>query len=161
MLEALTEEGGPEEVEFKTESFVVNLDPSGTANTVAVGEVPPGTYKRITFKIHKPEDREPIPDPDFREGTSGDQRFSVIVEGQRDGVPFELKVRSSMDQRLDLSSALVLDGTEGEVSVTLQADVADWFVDEDGTALDPLDPNDHDAIADAIKRSFRALGTDR
>ena len=154
-----TEGDGPEEVEYKTESFVVSLDPAGTASTVAVGEVPAGTYKRINFNIHKPEDSEPIPDPAFREGTSGDRRFSVIVEGKRDGVPFVLKVRKSMDQRIDFAPPLELTGST--VTVTLVADVANWFVDEAGRGLDPLNPDHHDAIAEAIKRAFRLLGTNR
>jgi len=149
-----------EEYEFKTESFVVNLDLTGQANTVAVGTVPPGAYERITFKIHKPEDNEAVPDPEFKEGTSGDQRFSVIVKGRVEGEAFVLKVRKSIRQRTEFSPPFVIGEGDDAVTVTLLADVGSWFIGEDGEALDPRVENDADAIADAIKDSFRALGNE-
>ena len=156
-----TEVSDEEEGEFETESFVVNLDLAGQANPVVVGEVPEGSYKRVTFKIHKPEDTEPIPDPEFRDGPSGPQRYAVIVRGTVEGAPFELKIRESIQQRVDLSPPLVLDGDEAEVEVTLLADLDRWFVDEDGELLDPRVEDDVDEIADAIKESFRALSATR
>ncbi|MFQ5570329.1 MAG: hypothetical protein ACE5G0_11680 [Rhodothermales bacterium] len=152
------EEG--EEYEFKTESFVVNLDLTGQANTVAVGTVPPGAYERVTFKVHKPEDNEDVPDPEFKQGTSGDQRFSVIIRGNVGGDPFELKVNDSMQQRLELSPPLLIGENDNMVVVTLQADVEQWFVGEQGQPLDPRLDEHEDDIADAIKDSFRALGND-
>jgi hypothetical protein len=154
-----TEEDDDEEEEFRTGSFVVNLDLTGQANPVVVSEVPAGTYKRVTFQIHKPEDHEIPPDPAFREGSSGQQRYSVIVRGQVDGQPFTLKVRESIQQRIDLFPPLVVSDSTAVV-VTLQADLNRWFVDEDGQPLDPRVEDDADEIADAIKDSFRALGTD-
>ncbi|GIV58157.1 MAG: hypothetical protein KatS3mg042_1070 [Rhodothermaceae bacterium] len=146
--------------EFKTGMIAVTLNLDGQPNEIAVGTVPPDTYKRITFKIHKPEDDETPPDPDFKEGTSGDQRFSVIVRGSKDGQPFTLKIRKSMDQRVELVPPLVIDETTGDINVTLLADLSRWFVDEQGRGLDPLNFDHHDAIADAIKDSFRALSVD-
>ncbi|RMF59682.1 MAG: hypothetical protein D6746_07915, partial [Bacteroidetes bacterium] len=142
--------------EFKTGMVAVTLNPDGLAHDVAVGAVPPNTYKRVTFKIHKPEDHETPPDPDFKEGTSGDQRFSVIVRGTKDGQPFTLKIRKSMDQRVELVPPLVITDSTTSVTVTLTTDLSSWFVDEDGRMLDPLNPADHDDIADAVKDSFRA-----
>lgn len=149
-----------EDYQFKTESFVVNLDLTGQANTVAVATVPPGAYERITFKIHKPEDNEAVPDPAFREGTSGDQRFSIIVEGRVEGEPFLLKVRKAMQQRTEFSPPLLIEEGNAEVIVTLLADVEAWFVSEDGQPLDPRLDDDADEIADAIKDSFRMLGNE-
>jgi hypothetical protein len=145
---------------FKTGMIAVNLRLDGQANDIAVGSIPPDVYKRVTFKIHKPEDHETPPDPDFKEGTSGRQRFSVIVRGTKDGAPFELKIRKSMDQRVALSPPLVIDETTAAGNVTLLADLSTWFVDANGRELDPLNPEDQDAIAEAVKNSFRALSID-
>ena len=51
----------------------------------------------------------------------------------------------------------VTDTTE-QVNVTLSVDVNSWFVDpQDGTDLDPTDPNDESSIDNAIKESFRGF----
>ena len=55
-----------EDYTFNTASFVVDLDLTGRASKVLVGAVPPGAWERLTFKIHKPEDDEAVPDPDFK-----------------------------------------------------------------------------------------------
>lgn len=148
-----------EEQEFVTGPFAVTLDLDGTPNPVAVQSVPPDTYKRVTFDIHKPEDDETPPDPEFKDGTSGQERYSVIVRGTVEGEPFELKVRESIKQRVALVPPLVIDGTTSEVTVTLQADIAQWFVDDEGRLLDPRIEDDADEVADQIKESFRALST--
>ena len=145
------------EVEFEDANLVVRLDLSGAPPTVAVRDVPPGTYSRVRFQIHKPEDTEPIPDEDFRDGPSGNQRYSVIVRGTVDGEPFVLKVRETIQQRLTLSPPLVV-GADGGAAVTLRADVSTWFVGDDGAPLDPRNDDDADEIADRIDDSFRALG---
>jgi hypothetical protein len=145
------------EVEFEDANLVVNLPLDGSPTAVAVADVPPGTYTRVKFKIHKPEDAEAIPDEDFRDGPSGNERYSVIVRGTVDGEAFELKVRESIQQRLTLSPPLVV-GDGGSADVTLLADVSGWFVSDGGAPLDPRDEDDADEIADRIDDSFRALG---
>ena len=146
------------ELDFRSEMVAVTLDLSGQATSVAVADIPPDAYKRITFVIHKPEETEPIPDPEFRDGPSGDQRYSVIVRGTADGEPFELKVRESIQQRIELQPPLMIDEGSGPIKVTLLADVGAWFVSEDGDPLDPRLGDDADEIADRIDDTFRALG---
>ena len=149
-----------EDYTFHTSSFVVDLDLTGRANTVLVGAVPPGAWERLTFTIHKPEDDEVVSDPDFKEGSSGNQQFSVIVRGVIEGTPFVLKVRDSMRQRVAFSPPFRVRKGDGPVVVTVLADVNQWFVGRDGEALDPRRDDDVEAIADAIKASFRALGNE-
>ncbi|NNF59415.1 MAG: hypothetical protein HKN04_14360, partial [Rhodothermaceae bacterium] len=147
-----------EELDFKSEAVAVTLDLNGSSTSVAVSNIPPDAYKRITFVIHKPEDTEPIPDPEFRDGPSGNQRYSVIVRGTVDGEPFELKVRESIQQRIELQPPLVIEEGSGPIKVTLLANVGAWFFSEDGTPLDPRLEDDADEIADRIDDTFRALG---
>lgn len=148
------------EQDFRSEMIAVTLDLSGSPTSVAVADLPPGAYERIDFVIHKPGDTEPIPDPEFREGPSGDQRFSVIIRGTADGEPFELKIRESIQQRLELQPPLVIEKGSGTIKVTLLADVGAWFVSEDGRPLDPRREDDADEIADRIDDAFSALGDD-
>ena len=148
------------ELDFRSEMIAVTLGLTGSPTSVAVADLPPGAYKRIDFVIHKPGDTEPIPDPEFREGPSGDQRYSVIIRGTVDGEPFELKIRESIQQRLELQSPLVIEEGSGAIKVTLLADVGTWFVSEDGRLLDPRLEADADEIADRIDDSFSALDSD-
>ena len=147
-----------EETEFHSDAVAVTLDLGGEPTTIAVADVPPDAYRRVTFVIHKPEDTEPIPDPDFRDSPSGNDRYSVIVSGTVDGAPFVLKVRDSIQQRIEFNPALVVSEDGGPVDVTLLTDVAAWFVSDSGQPLDPRDENDADEIADRIDDSFGALG---
>ena len=120
-------------------SFVVHLDLTGRASTVLVGAVPPGAWERLTFTIHKPDDDEAVPGPDFKAGSRGNQRFSIIVRGAIEATPLVLTVRDSMRQRVAFSPPVRV---------------------RQGEALDPRRDEDVEAIAGAIKVSFRALGNE-
>ena len=65
----------------------------------------PGAYKRLAFMIHKPEANEAVPDPVFREGIRGDQRFSVVVSGRVEDDPFVRTLRHAMRQRVTFLDA--------------------------------------------------------
>lgn len=156
LVRAIKFHGTEDSLDFKTGTLVVNLNPNDPSNTVVVEDIPEGTYKRITFDIHKPEDDETISDPEFKLGASGDQRFSVIVKGTMDGTAFDLRLKNSMKQRLDLVPPLVIAPGAGALNVTMQVDLNRWFVDEDGRALDPTNPSDFDDIEEAVKASFKA-----
>lgn len=151
---------GADSLDFKTGSVVVSLNLDGEATTVATSDIPVGSYNKISFKIHKPEDGEQVGDSDFAIGTSGDERFSVIVSGQMDGEPFTFRSRKSTKQRIEFASPLVIDETTTEFEASLSVDVDQWFVGEDGEALDPTNFDDEDEIDDAIRRSIRENGID-
>lgn len=154
-------EGDSDSLDFKTESFVLDLDLSGGLNTVAVQEIPEGSYNKVSFRIHKPEEFEDVGDPDFYEGDSGSERFSVVVKGMYGGQPFTFKSRRTAKQRINIQPALMITDTTTAVNVTLSVDVHSWFVDpDDGALLNPTDEGDESAIDDAIKESFRAYRDD-
>lgn len=148
-------------LDFKTGPFVVVLDLTGQVSTVTTGTIPPGTYDRIKFKIHKPEDTEVIPDPEFRIGTSGDERFSVIVKGVFNGVPFLFRSKEGLDQELPITPPLTIAADGKGINTTLLADVSSWFVDSaDGSVLDPMDAENEDLIDENIENSFEAFEDD-
>lgn len=147
-------------LDFKSDSFVAVLNLDGTPNEVAFNEVPAGTYDEIEFEVHKPEDNETPPDPDFKTGTSGDERFSIIVSGTYDGQNFTYRSRENMEQEIELTTPLTITEDSGPVSVTLSVDLSEWFVDENGNLLNPTVAENQNAIDDSIRRSFEEVFKD-
>lgn len=145
-------------VDVKAGPFVVTLDLSGTTNTIAASSIPAGQYDRVGFRLHKPEDIEPIPDPEFREGESGNQRYSVIVGGMYDGNPFVYKSRQNADQRVQLNPPLTVDD-KGIANVTMTVTLHTWFI-RNGQPLDPNDSRNAQAIDDNIRASFANIFKD-
>ncbi len=135
--------------------MVVDLDLANRPVPVFVTDIRAGRYEKITFEIHKPEDNETVSDADFKEGTSGDERFSVVVRGRYDGNPFTFKSREATYQRIDFPNDLVLANPDTTIEVALVVDVNDWFLDDNGLTLNPFDADDRDEIDEAIKRSIR------
>jgi hypothetical protein len=141
------------DVDVKVGPFVVQLNLDGIVNTVAVGSVPPGIYNRVKFVIHKPEDFETPPDPDFKTGTSGNSRFSFIIKGTYNGNSFTYKSRKSMSQEITFPSPLNI-SNDTKVNVTFLVNMSDWFI-KNGVELDPTNENNWNDIDKNIKESFK------
>jgi len=139
--------------DVKVGSFVVHLNLAGSLNTIAASKVPAGQYDRVRFNLHKPEDFEPIPDPEFREGESGQLRYSVIARGVYEGRGFVYKSRENASQEIWFARPILV-AEDGVANVTLLVDTNSWFV-QNGVVLDPTNPGNASAIDDAIKASFR------
>ncbi|MDH3251654.1 MAG: hypothetical protein OEM41_02615 [Ignavibacteria bacterium] len=151
-------ESSNDSLDVKTGIVAVELSLSGGSTEFAVAPVTVGIYDQVRFRLHKPEDTEPIPDPEFREGAGGDQRYSVIVRGTYNGTPFVYKSRQNAEQRINIAPALTV--VSGEpVNVTLLVDPAMWFMNG-GTAIDPTDQQNADHIDNQIRASFRSAFRD-
>ena len=151
------DDGIPDDsLEFEAGPLVVNLQLDGSVNSIAVSNVDPGSYDEIEFEVHKPEDNETPPDPEFKVGTSGDERFSVIVRGSYNGQDFLYRSRVNMEQEIALAQPLILQENQ-EANVTLTVDLSQWFVDQQGNELDPTIVENQDAIDESIKRSFEGF----
>ncbi len=138
--------------------LAVALALDGSLNTIGLTQIPPGLYDRVKFRLHKPEDTEPIPDPEFRDGASGQLRYSTIVRGSYNGQPFVYKSRQDAAQEVRFASPLSV--TKDEiVNVTLTVDIASWFA-VGGVTLDPANPNNAQAIDEAIRASFARVFKD-
>jgi len=146
-----------EGVEFRSDPLVAVLDLDGMPIELTVAEIPIGTYHKVSFRIHKPADGETPPDSDFKIGESGNERFSVIVDGMLDSFPFQYRSSKSMQQQVDFEEDLVIDETMFDVKVTLLVDVSTWFMDGDGNELDPTDDSASNTsrIDQSIRESFR------
>lgn len=145
-------------VDVRTGPVAVDLALTGGSTEFAVAPVQEGMYDEVRFRLHKPEDVEPIPDAEFREGPSGDQRFSAIVRGTYNGTPFVYKSRQNAEQRIDIMPPLAV--VNGEpVNVTLMVDPAMWFMNG-STSIDPNDLQNADYIDNQIRASFRSAFRD-
>jgi hypothetical protein len=143
-------QSGNEEMNIKAGPFVVYLNLNGKTTDFAVGNVPSGIYDRIRFRIHTLEDTETPPDPEFKEGKL---RYSVIVKGAYNSVPFVYKSKKSAHQDLKLESPIqVVDNSTA--SITIIVDPVNWFY-KDSVLMDPNDPANENDINYNIKHSFK------
>lgn len=144
-------------LDFRSETMVAELNLDASPLELAVSNIPFGTYHKVSFRIHKPDSAETPPDSDFKIGESGDERFSVIVDGMYDANPFTYRSSKSMQQKVDFEEDLVVDETTGDINVTLLVDVSTWFKDRDGNDLDPTDDRSSNTseIDKSIRESFR------
>ncbi len=131
---------------------VIYFNTSGQLITVTAGNLPIGSFNKIKLKIHKPEDTEAIPDPEFREGTSGNQRYSFIIKGTYNGSSFVYKSRKSASLIINLNTPI--NTGNGSKNITLLVNPSLWFLNN-GTVLDPTNSNNDDLIDDNLKNSFK------
>ncbi|HAX48097.1 MAG TPA: hypothetical protein PK605_03695 [Ignavibacteria bacterium] len=150
-IELETEPSGTSQ-EIRIAPVVIYFNTGGQVISVTAANLPAGTWNKIKLQIHKPEDTEPIPDPEFREGTSGNQRYSFIIKGTYNGNAFVYKSRKRADIIINLSTPL----TTGSSSrnITLLVNPSLWFMNG-GNILDPSNSGNDDLIDDNLKNSFK------
>ncbi len=137
--------------QVKAGPIVVQLNVAGINQVMTSGIIPMGIYSKVKFQLHKPEDAETIPDPEFREGSSGNQRYSFIVKGKYNGVSFVYKTKKSINILLDLTSPLNL---TAKSNLTVLFDKIKWFQNGSST-FDPSEGSHENEIDDNIKNSFK------
>lgn len=136
--------------QIRINPFVIYFNVNGAVITVTSGTVPPGNYSKIKFKLHKPEDWETPPDPEFKEGTSGNLRYSFIIKGTYNGNNFVYKSRKSVNIVVNFNRPVNFHTTT--TNITILVNPLTWF--NNGT-LDPRDPSNEDEIDNNIKDSFK------
>lgn len=144
--------GQVEDNQITSGPFVINFLLDGTIAVLDTGTVPDGDFVKVKYNIHKPDDNEIPPDPEFRDGPSGDQRYSFIIKGLVDGSPFTYRSRQSLNVVINLDKMIRL--TNSNLNVTVLFDSNNWFV-TNGIVLDPRDPGNSGMIDDNIRNSFR------
>ncbi len=118
-----------------------------------ISNIPPSSYDRIKFEIHKVEDSETPPDPDFIDGESGSERYSVIIKGSFNGNPFIYKSRRSTYQEIELQTPITIEDNMS-VNLTIIVNPYSWFFDE-GDYPDPSDPSNESEIEMSIEHYFK------
>ncbi len=142
--------------DFKTGPYVVQL--TDALQTITVGDIFPGTYDEARFEIHKPDQNETPPDPDFRDGSQGNQRYSLVIIGHYQGNRFVFKSKNTINQTLPLDPVLIADETVTETHVSVRVNRSGWFMNG-AQELNPTDtrPNNIAAIENSLRASFRAF----
>lgn len=112
-------------------------------------DVDTGSYRRLEFRIHKPENDQ---------GDGAFNRVSLRAAGTFDGRPFVYITDLNAKQRADLVPPLLV-STAKATDLTLVIDIRRWFVDGLGRLVDPQSglegrPNEN-LVRDNIRRSFR------
>ena len=144
---------GTDSSSIKVGPFVIKLNLTGITTDFAINNIPTGSYDRIKFEIHKIEASETLSDPEFREGTDESLRYSVIVKGKHNALPFIYKSRKSAKQDLKLETPVIVE-ENGIANLTITVDPFTWFADSTNT-LDPTDPANENDIDNNIKESFK------
>jgi hypothetical protein len=143
-------QSGNDEMNIKVGPFVVYLNLNGMTTDFAVGNVPPGSYDRIRFRVHTLEDSETPPDPEFKEGNL---RYSVIIKGMYNSVPFVYKSKKPAHQDLKLETPVqVADNSTANLTITV--DPLSWFY-KDNVLMDPNETANENDINNNIKHAFK------
>ncbi len=136
---------------FKAGPYVLYLNLNSRVNTIGSEFIRVGTYDKIQFEVHKLSDSEPIPDPDFTEGSA---RFSVVVKGTYNGVRFVFKSDKSAKQKISFPSSLIVTETTSNVTLIVRPYI--WFLDSSNGYLDPGNPANRNEIENNIKDNIKA-----
>ena len=140
---------------FKTGPYVLYLNLNSSVNGIDTGYLSAGTYQKIKFEIHKPNNNDPIPDPEFRDSAGN---YSAIAKGRFNGISFVYKSKKSAHQFLTFPTGIVITN-EGKTNVTLSVNPYTWFI-KNGLYLDPNLPANENDIDNNIKDSFKAFKDD-
>lgn len=143
--------------EVKLQPFVIYFDLSNGLKEVLSAYIPSKTYRKIKFQIHKPEDNETPPDPEFKEGTSGSQRYSFIIKGTYNGNPFVFKSRNTVNLVINMNGNVNFGG--GKINLTMLVNRLMWFLDN-GNEIDPRESGNETKIDDNLKNSFKNVFKD-
>jgi len=136
-------------INFKTGPFVLFLNLTSAVNEVSTGLIPDGAYDKVKFEVHKLNDNEPIPDPEFADPNG---RYSVIVKGRYLGQYFVYKSTKSAHQILNLPVSISVI-SNSPTNITLMAKPYIWFI-KNGAYLDPRDPSNSNDIDNNIKNNI-------
>ncbi|HEY3252257.1 MAG TPA: hypothetical protein VGK25_14200 [Ignavibacteria bacterium] len=153
------------EVEFEQESnqnnqvikmspFVVFFNTDGTLREMTTSYIIKDFYTKVKFQIHKPEDNETPPDPEFVNGT---QRYSFIIKGTYNGSAFTYRSRKTANIVINFGETININLKK--MNITIAFNKLGWF--KNGSVdLNPSDPQNENMIDDNIKNSFRSAFKD-
>lgn len=150
------------ECDIKLGPFIIPLDLVSKVVTAGIAKLPPGLYDEVKFQVHKPTPNDGITDPDFVE--SNNKRYSVVIRGYYNSVPFTYKSSITVAKEIELEGAPVSIGTAPPmVYLTIRVNPYSWFW-ENGQFVDPaIESNQHridQNIKQSLRRAFRDMNCD-
>jgi hypothetical protein len=141
--------------DFKIGPFILFLNLTSSINTISSAIIPYGDYEHVKFEVHKLNDNEAVPDPEFADVNG---RYSVIVKGFYLGNYFVYRSSKSAHQILNFPNNVSISAAYSNITMIVKPFI--WFI-KNGAFLDPKDPansNDIDNnIKDNINHNFKAF----
>lgn len=141
--------------EVKLTPFVINFDLNSTLKEVLSVYIPTNTYRKVKFQIHKPEDTETPPDPEFKDASG---RYSFIVKGMYNGNPFVFKSKKSVNLVINMNKDVNINGNKVNISMLINKLM--WFKNSSGSEIDPRDSGNENTIDDNLRNSFKNVFKD-
>lgn len=136
---------------FKTGPFVLYINTFSTINEISTALIPAGSYDKIKFEIHKLNNNEVSPDPEFSDANG---TYSVIVKGWYLGNYFVYKSSKSAHQMINFSDTIPLATTGARTNITLVVKPYIWFI-KNNVYMDPNVPANSNDIDNNIKDNFK------
>lgn len=134
---------------FKIGPFVLFVNLTSNINLITSAIIPAGTYDKIKFEVHKLNNDEAVPDPEFADANG---RYSVIVKGRYLGNYFIYKSAKSAHQILNFPAAVsVSPYIKSNITMVLKPYI--WFINN-GVYLDPGNPSNSNDIDNNIKNNI-------
>lgn len=140
-----------------TGPFVINFALGGSLTELLTGYIVRDKYINAQFQLHQPEETETVSDPDFKEGTGSNQRFSFIIKGTYNGTSFIYKTKKSMSLLVNMNAVSNINLKKQNITIAFNETL--WFKNG-STELDPNDPNNAAVIDENIKNSFKLAFVD-
>jgi hypothetical protein len=145
---------GTEDFEF--EEFVVNLPLDGSPLILVEKPVPAGLYDEFELEIEKPDDDVAVNDPDLRDETGS---YSFVIKGTYNGEEFRFRSGEEFEIEFDIDPPLEIVEGENHLLI-LEINTKNWFIDSDGSVMNPDDNSNKSRINSNIKKSFKVLKSD-
>jgi len=137
--------------------FVMNFNTNGVLIEMGTQYIIRDNYTKIKFLLHKPEETETPADPEFKEGTAENQRFSFIIKGTYNGSSFVYKSKQSAGIVINFAQTENIDIKKTNITVLFNK--LKWF--KNGTAeVNPNDPQFESLIDNNITGSFSKVFRD-
>jgi hypothetical protein len=146
--------------EVRLAPMLVDLPLTANGITTLTASIPEGTYREISFKIHKPSDDD-ASDVAFRAANPTFATTSIRVEGTFNGQAFVFT--SDLSERLELEFATPVVINADNKNVTVQFDLSSWFK-VGGQVINPTTANksgiNENAVKSNVRGSLHALDDD-
>jgi len=144
--------------EFAIGPVLVDLPLDPGAEQAFQADVPEGTYTRVDFEIHKPDDGDPA-DQAFIQQHPDFEKVSIRVTGTFNDTAFVHTTDLDVEQQLTLLPNLMV--SEGvSTNLTIFVDLSTWYL-IGGVLVNPTTANkggtNESEVNNAIKDSFRAF----
>jgi hypothetical protein len=137
--------------------FVYLFNLNGAVKEMGTQYIIRDNYTKIKFQIHKPNENETLPDPEFADGTGANQRYSFIIKGTYNGSGFVYKSKQPANIVLNFASTENINLKSANVTVLFNK--LNWFK-HGNLELNPNNPQNESIIDNNIKSSFKKVFRD-